>query len=141
MGERTGRTLGIEGGHGPPISDEGKDRVHSSTGEGKKPNQEGRKVKWAPQGFRGNRGHIWDREDKGHFMTNLQERKGPRDQNSMRMVDKERAFYTVQSKRGMREHMPLPHDNGMRGTYAKGHRIEYEGLSKAQSVMKGNVHQ
>jgi hypothetical protein len=40
------------------------------------------------------------------------------------MVFEERAFYTVQSKRGMREHMHLPHDSGMRGTYAKGHRIE-----------------
>jgi hypothetical protein len=84
----------------------------------------------ATSGFWGNRGHIRDKEDKGHIMTNLQERKGPRDQNRMRMVHEERAFYTVQRKRGMREHMHLPHDSGMRGTYAKGHRIECEGLSR-----------
>jgi hypothetical protein len=38
MGERTGRTIGIEG-----MRD--KDKVHSSTAEGKRPNQEGREGK------------------------------------------------------------------------------------------------
>jgi len=42
----------------------------------------------------------------------VKERKRPHDHNRLRMVDEERAFYTVQRKSGMREHMPLPHDNG-----------------------------
>jgi hypothetical protein len=46
-------SVGKEGCHGPPIRDEGKDRVYTSTGEGKRPNQDGREGKWPPQGFGG----------------------------------------------------------------------------------------
>jgi hypothetical protein len=57
MGERTGRTLAIR-----DRRDEGKDKVHSSTAEGKKSGRERRKV--ATSGFWGNRatsgmGRTW----------------------------------------------------------------------------------